>query len=209
VTTNAPAIPFLSDRLYDLIFRQPAGTGLSELGRAAVEAMIDHGILVDVSHMRQDAIDETFELFEKRGSAMPVIASHGGCRFGKQTYNLTDDTIKAIAARGGVIGLILAQHQLNDGIRRTKTRTLEQSLDVICEHINHIAGITRGYDHVAIGSDLDGFIKPTMGGIESAADLAQLRAGLVGRYGAEVVERMAFANALGVVKKAWQGRPSP
>jgi microsomal dipeptidase-like Zn-dependent dipeptidase len=47
------------------------------------------------------------------------------------------------------------------------TRTLGESLAVLDRHIEAI-----GPEHVAIGSDLDGFIKPTIGGIESAADLA-------------------------------------
>ena len=69
-----------------------------------------------------------------------------------------------------MVGLILAQHQLNDGLRRTNTKTLAQTLDVLDRHIEAI-----GPDHVAIGSDLDGFIKPTIGGVESAADLRRSR----------------------------------
>ena len=95
------------------------------------------------------------------------MASHAGYRFGCQHYNLTDGTIAQIAARGGVVGLIFAQHQINDGIRRSDTKTLAESLDG--PRPPH-----RGDrpDHVAIGSDLDGFIKPTIGGVETAADLA-------------------------------------
>ena len=80
-------------------------------------------MLIDVSHMRGDALEETFELLDQldreSGAAPaehPVIASHSGYRFGKQKYNLDDDAVRRVAARGGVIGLILAQHQLNDGV---------------------------------------------------------------------------------------------
>ena len=65
-----------------------------------------------------------------------------------------------------MIGLIFAQHQLKDGVQRKDTTTLDESLDLLGRHIDAI-----GPEHVAIGSDLDGFIKPTLGGIESAADL--------------------------------------
>src|SRR4029453_2004741 len=65
VATNAPAIPFLSDGLYNTIFPQPAGAGLTDLGEAAVRAMYRERILIDVSHMRQDALDETFTLVEE------------------------------------------------------------------------------------------------------------------------------------------------
>ena len=106
-----------------------------------------------------------------------MIASHAGYRFGGQHYNLPTRTIAQIAARGGVIGLIFAQHQINDGLRRTDTKTLAESLDVLDRHIDAI-----GPEHVALGSDLDGFIKPTLGGVETAADLAPLAAALRARY---------------------------
>ena len=96
VATNAPAIPFLPDKAYNTIFPQPAGAGLTDLGEAAVRAMYRERILVDVSHMRQDALDETFELLEQLDresgadpKAFPVIASHSAFRFGGQAYNLT------------------------------------------------------------------------------------------------------------------------
>src|SRR6266545_638477 len=55
VATNAPAIPFLADPLYNAVFPQPR-EGLTELGVAAVRAMYEHRVLVDVSHMREDAL---------------------------------------------------------------------------------------------------------------------------------------------------------
>ena len=64
VATNAPAIPFLPDKAYNAIFSQPAGAGLTDLGEAAVRAMYRERILIDISHMREDAIDETFRLLE-------------------------------------------------------------------------------------------------------------------------------------------------
>lgn len=201
VATNAPALPFLPDRLYDLVFPQRAGLALSPLGEAAVTAMHETGVLVDVSHMREDAIDATFALVERldRRSGRdpkryPVIASHAGYRFGAQTYNLGERTIERIAARGGVIGLILAQHQLNDGLRRHATKTLRESVEVLARHIDAI-----GVEHVALGSDLDGFIKPTLGGVESAADLAPLASALRARY-PDAADAILRDNALRVIR---------
>ena len=54
VATNAPALPFLSDWLYIRIFPQKNDQGLTTLGREVVEAMVDEGILIDITHMRVD-----------------------------------------------------------------------------------------------------------------------------------------------------------
>jgi microsomal dipeptidase-like Zn-dependent dipeptidase len=203
VATNAPALPFLPDSVYNLVFPQPR-EGLTELGIAAVTAMHERKMLVDVSHMREDALKETFALLDRLDpeKRLPVIASHSGYRFGSQTYNLTPDTVRRIAARNGVIGLILAQHQLNDGIRSKDTKELSESMDVLCRHIDAIHDATGSHDHVAIGSDFDGFIKPTMGGLESAADLAKLRAPLTAKYGATDTEKILTGNALRVIRSA-------
>jgi microsomal dipeptidase-like Zn-dependent dipeptidase len=192
VATNAPALPFLPDPLYNVLFPQAHVPPLTDLGIAAVKACNDTGIVVDISHMREDAIDATFDLLDDDAQ---VIASHAGFRFGSQHYNLTPATIERIAVRRGVVGLILAQHQLNDGVRRTNTKTLAETMDVIDRHIAKL-----GADHVAIGSDLDGFIKPTMGGVESAADLAPLAAMLRARH-PEAADRILEGNALRVIRR--------
>src|SRR5687767_13044032 len=104
VATNAPALPFLSDAWYDRIFRQPRKPGLTKLGEAAVRAMYEHRILVDVSHMRADALDETFALLDRLDAETgaqpqdyPVIASHSGYRLGRQAYMLDRGAVERIA----------------------------------------------------------------------------------------------------------------
>ena len=204
VATNAPALPFLTDRLYRIVFPQPK-LGLSELGRAAVRSMARERVLIDVSHMTARALDDTFTLLERVGSDVPVIASHAAFRFGDQEYGVDERTLRRIAERDGVVGLILAQHQLNDGIRRRRTTTLEESFDVVCRHIDRIAQITGSHRHAAIGSDFDGFIKPTMGGLESMSDMRLLEALLVERYGAADAGAICSGNALRVLREGWRG----
>jgi microsomal dipeptidase-like Zn-dependent dipeptidase len=210
IATNAPALPFLSDAWYERIFPQPANEGLTDLGRAAVEAMYQEKVLIDLSHMRSDAITETFDLLEGLDPAreFPVIATHAGIRFegSTQHYQLSEETVRRIGERDGVVGLILAQHQLNDGVRKWPTRRLEESIDVICRHIDRIEEVA-GAGHVALGSDLDGFIKPTMGGIETAADLAKLRDPLLARYDDEAkVDAFLYGNASRVIHRALAAR---
>jgi microsomal dipeptidase-like Zn-dependent dipeptidase len=209
VATNAPAIPFLGDQVYKLIFHQPR-RGLSELGRAAVEAMYEHRMLIDLSHMSQAALDDTFDLLdeldEKHGAAPtdhPVVATHAGYRFGKQEYMLSPQTIRKIAIRGGVIGLILARHQLNENTEVANPDDAAETPPLLRRHIDairlHVPTHTNA--HVAIGSDLDGFIKPTVAGIETAGDLGTLAAPLKEAYGDDA-KMILSGNALRVAREA-------
>lgn len=206
VATNAPALPFLTDRLYRLIFPQPA-VGLSPLGRAAVAAMVRERILIDVSHMSERALADTFVLLDELdpGRAVPVLASHVGFRFGTQEYNLSAETVRRVAERGGVMGLIFAQHQLLDGVRKRETKTFEESFAVLCRHIDKIAELTGSHDHIGIGTDFDGFIKPTLGGLEAEADMRQLETALVARYGAADAEKIGSGNARRLLDTYWAG----
>jgi microsomal dipeptidase-like Zn-dependent dipeptidase len=173
VAANAPALPPLSDELYDTLFPQPDHPGLTPLGRSAVKAMVAHHVVVDLSHMRQDALDETFALLEQEDpeGRLPAIASHAAARSegpDEQHYNLTPETMRRIKARGGVIGLILAQHQIGG------TEDAEASRAAIRRHVKAIHDALGTHEHTAIGTDLDGFIKPTLAGLERAGDLELL-----------------------------------
>src|SRR5215212_1958329 len=160
VATNRNGLPFLSDRLYHFLFREP-DIGLSVLGQAAVRAMAREGVLIDLSHASDRAIEETLDLLDELdpARAVPVVVSHSGYRFGRSEYNLTAEMIERVASRDGVVGLILADHHSRDGLRRRPTRALDDSLAILFAHLDRIREITGSHRHAAIGSDLDGFIK--------------------------------------------------
>ena len=208
VATNSPALPFLSDRMYRRLFPQP-DIGLSELGRSAIRAMARERILIDLSHMSSRAVLESFALLDEVDPErkLPVLASHTALRFGQQEYGLTDTTVTRIAERDGVVGLIFAQHQLNDGVRRRRTKNFADSFEVLCKHIDRLHELTGSHRHTAIGSDLDGFIKPTLGGLESMSDMAQLEPALRERYGDDGAEAIASGNALRLLRTGWRGAP--
>jgi microsomal dipeptidase-like Zn-dependent dipeptidase len=205
VATNANAFPFLPDRIFDFVFPQRGKDRLTPRGEAVVRGLVENRILIDLSHMDPGGIWETFAFLDEVDprSEVPVVSTHAGYRFGKQQYMCDEEIILQIKRRKGVVGLIMAQHQLNDGIRRKETETLEESMEVICKHIDKIAEITGGYEQIALGTDFDGFIKPSMGGLETAADLRFLEAALRERYGDESAERMMWKNALGVLQTLW------
>ena len=102
-----------------------------------------------------------------------------------------------------MIGLILARHQLNDGDINPDDDDPGNTPKVLRRHIDRIRetlGASTN-DHVAIGSDLDGFIKPTMAGIETAADLRTLEAPLRATYG-DGAKAILSGNALRVARWA-------
>ena len=207
VATNTNAVPFLSDKLYRRWFPQP-DEGLSALGRAAVRAMLREGILIDLSHMSGRSLADTFELLDELDPdrTRPVLSSHACFRFGTQEYGVDEPTLRRIAERGGVVGLILAQHQLRDGVPSQNGRGLDASFEVIRAHVNRMAEITGSHEHIAIGSDFDGFIKPTMAGLESMSDMTQLEERLLSEYGQPNAERICSGNVLRVLQSGWGRR---
>jgi microsomal dipeptidase-like Zn-dependent dipeptidase len=209
VATNAPALPFLSDGVYNRVFHQDDDEGLTPLGRELVEAMVDEGILVDLTHMRAQSIRDVFALLDERDpdNDVPVIATHMAYRFGGLEYSFDDDTVKRIAARDGLLGLILCQHYITSGLHDV-AETFDGSVQALCRHIDKLQELTGSYDHIAIGSDLDGYIKPALPGLEHQGRLADLQDALTQRYGSDVTQQISGGNALRVLRAQW-GRKRP
>jgi membrane dipeptidase len=211
LATEAPAIPmFPTDQDFLRMFPEPAEPGLTERGEKLIEAMYRHKILIDVSHMSEQAITETFALVERlEGDSpktdYPVIATHVGMRSAApaakaQEYNLSDDTARKIAERDGVIGLIAAQHQLGE------TNTEDDSATMVKAHLDAIgAAVGDASTVAALGTDIDGFIKPTLKGFEKASDFAKLER-WVRAAGQTDPEAILHGNAERVIRAALAGR---
>ncbi|MES2640033.1 MAG: membrane dipeptidase [Myxococcota bacterium] len=124
---------------------QPAGTGLTDDGRALVAEAQRLGVLVDLSHA---SVATTLEVC--RASLVPVLASHSDAAAVKpHVRNLTDEEIGCIAATGGVVGLNLHSTFLGSpaGVKKA------------ADHVEHLRDI-GGIGVVALGSDFDGLITP-------------------------------------------------
>lgn len=204
VATNAPAVPFLPDWLYNLLFPQPA-SGLDDLGRILIRAMVEHRILVDVTHMSGRSIDDTLTLLDEidPGRTVPLIAGHSACKMNGPKYNISDAHIKGIAARRGVVGLIACEHWMAKGVKKPKS--FADTVDIVCRHIDRIHQAAGSHEVAAIGSDQDGFIKPTLPGLQTPEGYTDLEAALVTRYGAQTAEQICSRNALRVLEY-WRGR---
>lgn len=216
IATGANAFPFLTDKSFKRLCKQPERGGLTERGKEAIEAMVRRHVLIDISHMSELAIDETFAVLDDldQRREVPVLATHVGYRCGEQLYNLTDTTITRIAERDGVIGLIMAQHQIWDGLEprhgqrvRRWFKGFDDTVAKLCTHIDAIHGVTGDYTHIGIGTDLDGFIKPTLKGVRDMRNMKTLEAALRKKYGDVNAELMCSRNALRPLQTYWRGAP--
>jgi microsomal dipeptidase-like Zn-dependent dipeptidase len=208
VATNAPAIPMLTAREYETLFHEP-GLGLTKLGEAAVRAMYKHRVLIDISHMSQEAIDDTFKLVETLDNEKkakpcdyPLLATHVGMRQAgpnDQSYNLSAATAERIHARGGLIGLITAQHQIGTTCTRKGARK------AVRRHMDAIRDACGNHTATALGTDIDGFIKPTLKGFQTAADYAVLAEWVEEDQGADA-KAILHDNARGVLERLFAAR---
>lgn len=162
------------------------GGGLTDKGRDYVFEAQRLGMLVDVSHISDEAFWDIMEI-----TNAPVIASHSNSRAVYDvSRNLTDDMFKAICKSGGVAGLNLYSRFLGE----------DATLDTACDHILHFMEL-GGAKHIALGGDLDGCEELPEGfaGVQDYPKLAEalLRRGLTE---SEVMD-IFWNNALGVIEK--------
>lgn len=151
--------------------------GLTDLGRALVPVMDDLGVVHDLSHLSQRATDELLTLTDA-----PVIASHSNCRAlldGESNpdwqRHLSDDTIREIARRGGVIGLNLVRNFIRTGLD-PKSDNDRPTVDEAADHVEHICEVVGDRAHVGLGSDMDGGITANdlPEGINTPTDLPRI-----------------------------------
>jgi membrane dipeptidase len=118
---------------------EPANGGLSLFGRKAVEEMNKHKIVIDGSHGGVRLIDESIAL-----SSAPMAVTHSGCRaLNDVPRNIPDKTMRALAKKGGVMGVYFMPF--------LKAKGQPRSEDVL-RHIDHALNIC-GEDHVGLGTD--------------------------------------------------------
>jgi len=170
------------------------GRGLTNLGRALVRACNELGVLIDVSHLNDAGFWDVIEC-----STQPVVASHSNCRaLCPVPRNLTDEQIRALAAKGGLLGINFHVGFLRAGAERPE----DVSLGDVIAHIDHVAELV-GVDYVAFGSDFDGATMPR--DLPDVAALPRLVEALL-RHGYDdaAVSKICYENWLRVFRTVWQ-----
>jgi len=175
------------NRAADGVTEEGPDEGLTPYGVELVGELNRLGIIIDVSHLAPKGVAQVLKL-----SKHPVVASHSNAYALCPHYrNLTDAQIKAIAEKGGVIGVNFVPRFLSP-------RPEKASIEDVLDHIDYIARL-GGIDCVGLGSDFDGFTDPPPKGLEDATCFPRIADGLLRRgYSEDAVEKIMGGNFLRV-----------
>ncbi|GAC15572.1 membrane dipeptidase [Aliiglaciecola lipolytica E3] len=213
----------ISDSSYDI---RRKWKGLSPFGKDLVVEMNNLGIMIDISHVSDDAFYQVIEL-----SKAPVIASHSSLRRFTPGFerNMDDDMLKALANNGGVVMINFGStfvDQVSRGWRITmgeKRKAIEAefgadspelenfeeeykknnpfpyaNVDTVVEHVDHVVKLV-GIEHVGIGSDYDGVGDSLPIGLKDVSTYPNLVQGLLDKgYSEEDIAKILGKNLLRV-----------
>jgi membrane dipeptidase len=201
--------------------------GLSAYGREVVREMNRVGIMVDVSHLSDEAIMDVLEV-----ATRPLIATHSACRHFTEGFerNLPDSLIRAIAKTNGVVQVPFSQYFLGTKVRdawkkadaEREARKIPEfgpeaiafyqaygqkngepfwiSVREVADHIDHIKKLV-GIDYVGLGSDFDGVGLALPPDLDDVDEFPNLIAELMRRgYSDEDLRKICHGNVLRVWK---------
>jgi len=215
----------ISDSSYD---DDRQWNGLSPFGREVVAEMNRLGMMIDVSHLTDDAVNQILEL-----SAAPVIASHSSCRKFTPGWerNLSDDLIRRLAEKGGVVQInfgsgfvddayrlkwlaryenlesYFEEHEIDPESEEGKAYSTEfrrnhpierSTVERVADHIDHVVELV-GVEYVGLGSDFDGLGDSLPEGLRDVSQYPNLIGVLLDRgYTEEEIELICSGNLLRV-----------
>jgi membrane dipeptidase len=130
----------------NLLVEEDRDAGLAPFGRQVICEMNRLGMIIDIAHLTYLSRRAFFQAVEL--SQKPVMAGHNTVRPIAPQGELDDDQVRAIAAKGGIIGLHFCSHLVS----RTGDTTPQASLDELVDQVDHIASLV-GIEHVALGAD--------------------------------------------------------
>ena len=117
-------------------------SGLTEFGRLVVKQLEERRMIIDLAHSSPKVYEEVLRM-----ATRPIVVSHGGVKATCDSLrNLSDEMLRAIAERGGLIGIGYWDGAICDPTPRSWARAVEHAVTIM------------GEDHVALGSDFDGAV---------------------------------------------------
>lgn len=178
---------------------------LTPIGRDLLKEMNKLGIILDVTHLCDETFWEALDLYDG-----PLWASHQNCRaLAPWNRQFADDQIKAVAERGGVLGMAFDAIMMIPGWvhRRSKPADFQLKIERICDHIDHICQLTGSAKHIGIGTDLDGGYgnEQTPMDLGSIADLQSIPGLLRSRgYSTEDIDGIMWKNFVDFLRRVWE-----
>lgn len=176
--------------------------GLGFEGKELLHEMDRLGILLDLTHLSDEAFWEAMDLF-----GGTVLASHTNCRALVPHQRQFDNRqIHAIIARDGVMGVALDNWMLRPGWTRGARDNERVTLAHVADHIDHICQLAGSSQHAAIGSDLDGGFgrEQSPADLDTIADLQQIPEILSKRgYRDTDIAAIMHGNWLRILRTAW------
>ncbi len=161
--------------------------GVSAFGRQVISEMNRLGIMVDMSHAGEKSFYDALEL-----SSQPIVCSHSSCRaLCDHPRNLTDQQMRALAQKGGVMQVTL----YNGFLVKDGEATIEDAM----RHLNHAVQV-MGIDHVGLGTDFDG--DGGIRGLANSSELIQFTRQLMARhFNEDDIQKIWGGNFLRVMQQ--------
>ncbi len=184
--------------------RYAGGTGqpgpLTKLGYELLDTMASFNAILDLSHLAEEACLQALDHYQG-----VIIASHSNPRHFRDTdRHLGDDTIRLLAERDGVMGIVTYNRFLSDTWTLSDTKKA-LPLSVVIDAIDYVCQITGSASHVGIGTDFDGGFgaEATPDGLDTVADLIWIGTALHERgYQPEDVDAILSGNMLRKLRQA-------
>jgi membrane dipeptidase len=177
---------------------------LGEMGRMLLREMERLGIILDATHLCDDAFWDAMELFNGA-----IWASHNNCRaLVDHNRQFSDDMIRALIAKGAVIGGALDAWMMVPGWVRGQSTpdAMHCNLEKVIDHMDHICQLAGNTLHVGMGTDLDGAFgrEQSPYDLDTIADLKHMSVLLSGRgYHQNDIANILHGNWLRFLRKAW------